>query len=127
MEFKPKNKRLHKKALEILILSRRISKYLIHDLNHLDSNGSENPFIYFTGDIIKQSDSLVPEIIKAENQHFLDDRIRHAHSLKRLTNRLYKNCERLERSGSNGKDFLILLRFELKKFKKLQQHWILSL
>ncbi|WP_348637315.1 hypothetical protein [Aquimarina sp. 2201CG14-23] len=99
----------------------------MHDLSPLEKNGNENPFIYFTGDIVKQSDSLVPEIIKAENQPFQNDRIKHAISLESLTNKLYKNCERLERSESNGKDFIKLLRKELKKFKRLQRSWMMSL
>lgn len=127
MEIRPKNKRLYKQALEILQLSRSISNYFVHDLASLQANGRENPYIYFTGDIIRQSDSLAPEIIKAENQAFQDDRIKYALSLRRLTNHLYKNCERLEKSESNGKDFLILLRKELKKFKHLQNRWMMSL
>lgn len=127
MRRKPRNKRLYKKALEIFTLSRNISSYLIHDLAHLQSNGSENTHIYFTGDIIRQSDALAPKIITAENQTFQDDRIRHANSLIRITNKLYKNCERLEQSESNGKEFLILLRKELRKFKRLQHNWLMTL
>jgi len=127
MESRPKNIRLYKKALEILILSKSVSKYLVYDLAPLEKNGNENPFIYFTGDIIKDSDALVPEIIKAENQPFQDDRIKHAISLETITNKLSKNCERLERSESNGKDFVKLLSKEIKKFKSLQHHWMMSL
>ena len=127
MNSTPKNIILYKKALEILTLSRSVSKYLIHDLAPLEKNGQENPFIYFTGDIIKHSDSLVPEIIKAENQTFQNDRIKHAVYLQRLTNKIYRNCERLERSESNGKDFVRLLRKELKKFRKLQRNWMMTL
>ncbi|WP_299315778.1 hypothetical protein [uncultured Aquimarina sp.] len=127
MESSPKNIRLYKKALEILILSKSVSKYLSHDLAPLEKNGNENQFIYFTGDIVKDSDSLVPEIIKAENHIFQDDRLKHAIFLESLTNKLYKNCERLERSESNGKDFVRLLRKELKKFKRLQRNWMMSL
>ncbi|MDY8134149.1 hypothetical protein [Aquimarina sp. 2201CG5-10] len=127
MERKPRNKKLYKKAIEIFTLSRSISNYLVQDLATLQNNGSENPHIYFTGDIIRQSDDLVPRIIKAESQVFQNDRIRHANSLIRLTNRLYKNCERLEQTESNGKDFLIILRRELKKFKHLQRNWMMTL
>lgn len=122
-----KNRRLHKQAIEILHLSRNISNYLVHDLSELQNNGCDNPYIYFTGDIIRQSDSLTPEIIKAESQLYKNDRIKYALSLKALTNSLYKNCERLEKSGSNGKDFLVLLRKELKKFRRLQRSWMMSL
>ena len=127
MELRPKNKKLHRKALEILSLSRNISNYLGYDLSPLRSNGSENSYIYFTGDIIRQSDSLAPQILQAENQHFQQDRIAYARTLRHITNRIYKNCERLEKSESNGRDFIILLRRELKKFKRLQHHWMTSL
>ncbi len=127
MRLQPKNKKLYKKALDIFTLSRSISNYLVHDMNALQDNGHEHAHIYFTGDIIRQSDALAPEIINAENQIFQDDRIRYANSLVRITNKLYKNCERLEQSESNGKEFLILLRKELKKFKRLQRHWLMTL
>lgn len=127
MRYRPRNKKLYKKALEIFTLSRSISSYLAYDMAPLRNNGEEDPNLYFTGDIIRQSDALAPRIIKAENQIFQDDRIRQANYLIHITNKLYKNCERLEQTESNGKEFLGLLRKELKKFKHLQQHWIMNL
>jgi len=118
---------IHKKALEIFSLSSQISKYLVHDLSPLQSNGFEDPNIYFTGDIVQQSNSLVPEIVQAESKVFSEERHQHILSLSHLTNVLYKNCERLERSNSNGKEFLPILRKELKKFRKLQHIWMLTL
>ncbi len=118
---------LYKKALEIFRLSHHISCYMADDLAPLESNGKENPYIYFTGDIVQQSVSLAPEIVKAETQVFSEEKHRHAASVERLTNRLYKNCERLERSNSNGREFLQLLRNELKKFRKLQRNWMMTL
>ncbi len=118
---------IHKKALEIFTLSSHISKYLAQDLAPLQSNGNEDPNIYFTGDIVQQSISLAPEIVKAESKTFSEEKHKHVLSLSHLTNVLYKNCERLEKTNSNGKEFLPLLRNELKKFKKLQHIWMLTL
>ncbi|WP_310993863.1 hypothetical protein [Aequorivita marina] len=118
---------IYNKALDIFSLSRSISNYLIQDLAHLQSNGSEDPNIYFTGDIVQQSVSLGPEILKAESQPFSEEKHKYAASVMRLSNLLYKNCERLERVNSNGKDFLPLLRNELQKFRKLQHTWRLTL
>ncbi|WP_245962972.1 hypothetical protein [Ulvibacter antarcticus] len=118
---------MYKKAMDIFTLSRNISSYLVHDLASLHSNGSEDPNIYFTGDIVQQSISLAPEILKAESQPFAEEKHKYAASVIRLTNSLYKNCERLERSHSNGKDFLPMLRTEIKKFRKLQRSWMLTL
>ena len=118
---------IHKKAQEIFTLSSHISKYLVHDLATSQSNGYEDPNIYFTGDIVQQSISLAPEIVKAESKTFSEEKHKHVLSLSHLTNVLYKNCERLENTSSNGKEFLPLLRNEIKKFKKLQHSWMLTL
>ena len=118
---------VYKKALDIFALSQNISSYLNYDLSALKEDGSEDFNIYFSGDIIQQSISLAPEIINAELEHCADKKYKHIASLKRLTNMLYKNSYRLERTNSNGKDFLPILRKELKKFKKLQRNWLMTL
>lgn len=118
---------IYKKALEIFSLSRKISSYLNYDLSILTYDGKEDKHIYFSGDIVQQSKSLAPEIIKAETERFTEKKHKHVASVKRLTNLLYKNCKRLEESNSNGKDFLPILRKELKKFSKLQRSWTLTL
>lgn len=126
----PNNKHIspiHKKAIEIFRLSSQISNYLVPDLARLQSDGIEDPNIYFTGDIIQQSNSLVPEIVQAESKTFSEERQQHILSISHLTNVLDKNCERLERINSNGKEFLPILRNELKKFRKLQHIWMLTL
>ncbi|MDO5977609.1 hypothetical protein [Flavivirga spongiicola] len=118
---------IYKKAVEIFTLSQNISMYLNHDLSVLKNDGTEDSNIYFSGDIVQQSISLAPEILNAELERCSERKYKHIASLKRLTNMLYKNSYRLERSNSNGKDFLPILRSELKKFKKLQRTWLLTL
>jgi hypothetical protein len=118
---------IYKKAMEIIILSRSISTYLNQDLAYLRPDGSEDVNIYFSGDIVQQSSSLAPEIVNAELERYTDNKYKHVASLERLTNLLYKNCKRLELSNSNGRDYLPILRSELKKFKKLQRTWMLTL
>ncbi len=131
MKINPENNKsrsaFYEKAQDIFSLSRRISTVLVEDLSALDESGKEDPNIYFTGDIIQQSVSLAPEIINAERKPFFEEKHKHLRLLSQLTHLLDKNCERLERSNSNGKDFLPLLRNELKKFKKLQHTWMLTL
>ncbi|RED45000.1 hypothetical protein [Seonamhaeicola aphaedonensis] len=118
---------IYRKALEIFALSQSISSYMQDDLVPLKDDGSEDTNIYFSGDIVQQSVSLAPEIVNAELERHSERKHKHLASLKKLTNLLYKNSYRLERSSSNGKDFLPILRNELKKFKKLQRSWMLSL
>lgn len=118
---------LYQKAMDIITLSRNISTYLHQDLSGLQSDGSENAFIYFSGDIVQQSSSLAPEIAKAEEARYSEKKYQHIASVKRLTYLLNKTTKRLENCNSNGKDYLPLLRSELKKFKQLQHTWTLTL
>ena len=118
---------IYKKAIEIFALSQSISMYLNHDLSALKNDGTEDPHIYFSGDIVQQSVSLAPEIVNAELERYTDRKHKHIASLRRLTNMLYKNSYRLEHSNSNGKDFLPVLRSELKKFKQFIIIWMLIL
>jgi hypothetical protein len=121
------NSPIYKKALEIFTLSKNISQYLVQDLSKLDKEGNEHPDIYFTGDIVQKSVSLFPEIANAESKTFSEEKHRHAASVVHLTSSIYKNCERLEKTVPNGKEFISLLRNELKRFRKMQRNWLLTL
>ncbi len=118
---------LYKKAMDIFILSRSISTYLNDDMCLINPDGTEDSNIYFTGDIVQQSSNLAPEIINAERERFSDKKHKHIESIERLTYHLDKNCKRLENTKSNGKDYLPILRNELKKFRKLKHNWMLTL
>lgn len=118
---------LYLKAQEIRKISQRISDYLLPDLAVLNENGHEDKGIYFTGDIIRHSNSLIFNISKAESEYFQDNRMKYISSVNRLTEMLYKSCEKLEKTNSNGREFLKILRKELKKFQKLQKYWRLGL
>ena len=118
---------LYRKAKEIIHLTRNISDYLIPEMAVLNERETEDSKIYFTGDIIRQSLSLIPNIENAEKANLSDSKLNYAATVGRLTDILYKNCERLELSSCNGTDFVKHLRRELKKFRKLQYVWKLSL
>jgi len=121
------NSPIYTKALEIFSLTRKISHYLNYDLSNLKTDGTEDEHVYFSGDIVQQSELLGPEIIKAEIEHYKDRKQKHAERVERLTKLLYKNCKRLEKCNSNGKDFLPILRRELRMFRKLQRNWMMTL
>lgn len=118
---------LYLKAREIMQISRQISDYLIPDLAVLNENGNEDRYVYFTGDIIRQSNSLIPNIVKAENEFFQEARTQYINTIGVLTDRLSRSCEKLENVNSNGREFVKILRKEIQKFRKLQRIWKLTL
>ena len=115
------------KALEIFTLSRGIASYLIDDITIRDPHNYEDPTLYLTGDMVQQSVALGPEILKAEQHLFQEEKHKHIATVERLSKLLHANCKRLEKTHSNGKDFLPILRKELKKFRTLQHTWLLTL
>ena len=121
------NSALYFKAQEIMHISRCISDYLVPDMAVLNESGTEDKSIYFTGDIVRNSHSLIFNISKAETEFFQDTRAQYVASVGRLTERLYKSCEKLEYGNSNGREFLKILRKELQSFRKLHRVWKLSL
>ncbi|WGK63747.1 hypothetical protein [Croceiramulus getboli] len=118
---------IYSKALDIKRLSRLISDYLQYELTPLRADGREDESLYFTGDIIRQGDSLAPEILKAEAYPFQEERLRQVQSVERLTRSLQRTCDRLARVESNGRDFIDLLRQEIRGFKSLQRNWKLMI
>ena len=115
------------KAKDIFTLSQGLSEYVRGELAALKKDGNENQELYITGDIIQQSTLLLPEIINAEQKEYSSDRAKHIASVKHLTSRIYKTCERLETSLTTGKDFVWMIRKDIRKFQKLQIHWRLTL
>lgn len=118
---------IYRKALDIIMLSRCISTYIHQDLCFLKEDGSEDIDIYFSGDIVQQSSDLAPEIINAECECSSEKRKKHLERLDRLIALLNKNCSRLENANSNGRDYLPILRAELRKFRQLQRSWMMTL
>lgn len=118
---------IYKKALEIVTLSRDISRYLNYDMTTLTKEGQENPAIYLTGDIILHSNFLGISILEAEAETLSENRDKYLTAIEKWTYRLHKNCERLEQNVENGKEFIRLLKKELRRFRILQRKWMMTL
>lgn len=118
---------IYNKALDILSLSRNISQYLNYEMATLSCNGREHPAIYLTGDIILHSNFLGDSILDAENEVLSENRDKHLTAIEKWVYRLHKNCERLEQQAGSGKEFIHLLKHEVRRFRVLQRKWILSL
>lgn len=118
---------IYSKAQEILRLAHHLSEYLSQDLSEKDIRNYEDPHIYISGDIVQQSFSLGPHILKAEEQYFQEDKHRHAISILNLCNRLYYNCQRLENANSNGKEYVPVILKEIRRFRHLLRKWLITL
>ena len=116
----------HGKALEIKNISKIISDYVVDELSASTDN-SKSTTLYYSGDIVQQSIIIYEEIIKAEKSIFFEKKYFHACTIEWLISRLLITCRRIESSCSKSKDFVTILKKEVKKFKLLQNYWMLTL
>ena len=116
----------HGKALEIKNISRIIADYVVDELSASTDN-SKSKTLYYSGDIVQQSIIISEEIIKAEKSIFSEKKYFHACTIEWLISRLLITCRRIESSCSKSKDFVTILKKEVKKFKLLQNYWMLTL
>lgn len=116
----------HGKALEIKNISRIIADYVVDELSASTDN-SKSKTLYYSGDIVQQSIIISEEIIKAEKSIFSEKKYFHACTIEWLISRLLITCKRIESSCSKSKDFIKILKKEVKKFKLLQNYWMLTL
>ena len=59
------NSKFYNKSLEIKKISKKISDYIIFELSN-STDYSKNTILFFSGDIVQQSDIISEEIIKAQ-------------------------------------------------------------
>lgn len=86
----------YNKAVEIALISKRISNYLNGNLCVLKPNGRENINVYFSGDIVRQSSSLLPHILRVNQEVFSDKKQHYVKIVKWLISGLVTNCQHLE-------------------------------
>jgi len=120
------NSKFYNKSLEIKNISKRISDYIIFELSN-STDYSNSTTLFFSGDIVHQSNIISEEIIKAQLSLISEKKKSHVQKIQWLIFRLVKTCKRIESSCINSKDYISILIKEINKFKLLQKSWLLTL
>jgi hypothetical protein len=120
------NSKFYNKSLEIKKISKKISDYIIFELSN-STDYSKNTILFFSGDIVQQSDIISEEIIKAQVSLISENKNSHIKTIQWLIFRLMQTCKRIENSCINSKDYISILVKEINKFKLLKKSWLLTL
>jgi DNA-binding XRE family transcriptional regulator len=118
---------IYQKSLDIFKLSRRIASYITYDKDMLSMYKSNNKADRYADSLVMDALGLVPRIVETENQVNPSLKLKYAKSLRLSIDRLYSNSIKLEKTKVQGKEFIMLLRKELKNFKKLHKLYVNSL
>ena len=118
---------IYQKSLDIFKLSRRIASYITYDKDILSMYKSNKKADRYADSLVMDALGLVPKIAETENQNNPSLKLKYAKSLRISIDRLYSNSIKLEKTKVQGKEFIRLLRKELKHLRKLHKLYVNSL
>jgi hypothetical protein len=118
---------IYQKSLYIFKLARRITSYITNDKDILSMYMSDKRSYRYADNLLMNALGLVPKIVETECQENPRLKLKYAQSLRYFIDGLYQNCLQLESTKIQGKDFVRLLRKELRHLRKIHKHYVKSL
>jgi len=118
---------IYKKSIDIFKLSRRVASYITDDKDMISMYRSGSKSDNYADNLVINAFRLVPKIVETESQENSGLKLKYAKSLRHYIDRLYKNCLQLENTKIQGKDFVKLLRKELRSLYKIHKRYVNSL
>jgi hypothetical protein len=118
---------IYKKSLDIFKLSREVASYITDDKDMISMYRSGNKSDNYADNLVMNAFRLVPKIVEVETQNSKILKLKSAKSLKYFIDRIYHDCMTLENTKIQGKDFVHLLRRELKHLRKIHKVYVNSL
>ncbi|MFA5299032.1 MAG: hypothetical protein WC389_12570 [Lutibacter sp.] len=118
---------IYQKSLYIFKLVRRITSYITNDKDVFEMYLSNKRSYQYADNLLMNALGLVPKIVETECQKNPSLKLKYAQSLRYFIDRLYQNCLQLESTKIQGKDFVKLLRKELKHLRKIHKNYVKSM
>ncbi len=118
---------VYKKALELCEMSRHIVSYISFnkDLIKLYQSNSHRDVI--AGSLLTDTVLIPKKIEQAEHSESYAERIKNASFINVIIHNLNSYCTGLEKDGVKDKEYLQLLRQEIRSFRKTFKKWSRSL
>ena len=121
------NSIIYKKSMDIFKLSRSIASYITDDKDVVSMYRSGSKIDNYADNLVMNAFHLVPKVVEAETQESPYIKLKYMQSLRYFIDRLYLDCLHLEETRTQGKDFVKMLRKELKSLRKIHRLYVNSL
>ncbi|MCK5400757.1 MAG: hypothetical protein KAJ28_03910 [Flavobacteriaceae bacterium] len=118
---------IYQKSMDIFKLTRHIASFISQDKDILSMHKSIRKVDHYASNLVMDALGLVPKIAETENQKNPILKLKYAKSLSYFIDRLYNNSLKLEKTKTQGKEFLKLFRKELKQLRKLHKQYVNSI
>lgn len=118
---------IYRKSMEVFHLSRRIVDYITDDKDVLSLHKSNKDVDIYADRLVMNSLSLVPKIVETENEKNASLKLKFAKSIRCSIDKLQQDCKDLEQAKIHGKEFIGILKKELKKLQAIHCNYVNSL
>ena len=118
---------IYQKSLDIFQLSRRIASYITDDKDVMSMYRSGKKEDNYADNLVMNSFRLVPKVVEVEIQDTTVKKLKYAKRLRYFIERINQDCIRLEKSKISGKEFVRMLRKELRALRKMHASYIKSI
>ena len=118
---------IYKKSIDIFKLSRHVASYVTDDQDIFSMYRSGKKSDNYADNLVLNAFRLVPKIVETETEDNPKEKLKYAKSLRYFIDRIYHDCTKLESTIIQGKDFVQLLRKELRSLQKIHRSYVNSL
>jgi hypothetical protein len=114
---------VYKKALELCTISKELAAYVSYNKNMLTLYQSDSLRDHIADSLITDAVLIPQQIARAETSDSMSDRMKSATFIGIMIRNINSYCNGLERDGIREKEYLNLLRLEVRSFRKFFKKW----
>ncbi len=118
---------IYKKALDLCTLSRELASFVSYNKNLLTLYQSDSHRDHIADSLITDAVLIPQQIARAETSSSMGDRMKSATFIGIMLRNINSYCNGLERDGMREKEYLNLLRREIRIFRRSFKKWRKSL
>ncbi len=118
---------VYRKSLDLCFMSRELASYVSYNKNLLKLYQSNSLRDHIADSLLTDSILISQQIAKAETSNSLAVRMKSASFINVMIRNIISYCNGLEKDGVKEKEYLNLLRKEIRVFRKSFRSWRKSL
>ena len=114
---------VYRKAVDLRTMSREIASFVTHNKDLLSLSGSNSLRDHIADSLLTDAILIPQQIAEAERSNSYATRRRIVNFINVMTRNLNMYCTGLEKDGVREREYLDLLRGELKSFRRSFKKW----
>ncbi|QBA65642.1 hypothetical protein EQY75_09290 [Muriicola soli] len=114
---------IYEKAVELCTLSRELVSFVTYNKNLLSLYQSDSLRDHIADSLITDATLIPQQIARAETSNSIEDKLKSATFIGIMLRNINSYCNGLEHDGIREKEYLTLLRREIRTFRRSFKVW----